>query len=386
MGKTYVRKVEDFLYRLLRPYGVYRIRKLMPNVTYDIGDGVDFKRKEPFLLIGNHQYEVDSGLYGTPWKRKPIAVISRSLMVTPYKKFKFKILTSGIPKSQGEPEIHSIKRMIKTVKDGDPLFLLPEGEISYFGQSLPIDDSIAKLTKKLKVDVITAVSRGGYVSTPRWASKLRDYRFVFIEFRKLISKEELKEMSVEEVYSKIKEKLFVNDYDFQREHMIPVGGNKRALGLEHFVYVCPNCESINSMESEKNDIYCTQCDARGTIDEFGFIKGLKFDNAYDWHLYQNEYRKDLINSTFSSPAIIYDVYYEKYKSKRIGKIKLTYKLGKLILEGAVNETIPLNETKYFRLTQMNVLTFDYKDEHYFLRIEKHNEAFKQVTIGVTNES
>lgn len=386
MGRTFIRRVEDFMYRFLRPYGVYRIRKLMPNVTYDIGEGVDFKRVEPFLLIGNHQYEVDSGLYATPWKKKPIAVISRSLMVTPYKKFKFKFLTSGIPKSQGEPEIHSIRRMIQTIKDGDPLFILPEGEITYFGESLPIDDSVAKLAKKLKVDVISAVSKGGFISSPRWAYKLRDNRFVFVEFRKLIGKEELKDMSVEEIYTKIKDKLYVNDYNFQREHMIRVGGKRRASGLEKFLYVCTECGSFNTIDSHKDDVFCTSCGARATMDEYGFLQGMTFDNILDWHKYQNEKREELKQTEFSTPGIFYEVNYEKYSSKRIGTIELTYKDGVFYITGSVNETIPIKETKFFRLTQLNVLTFDFNNKHYFIRIERHNEAFKQVTIGESYEN
>ncbi len=385
MGRTFIRKIEDFCYRILRPYGVYRIRKVMPNITYDIGEGIDFKRKEPFLLIGNHQYEVDSGIYATPWRKKPIAVVSRSLMVTPYKRFKFKFLASGIPKSQGEPEIHSIKRMIKTVRENDPLFILPEGEINYFGQSLHIDNSIAKLVKKLKVDVITAVSKGGYISSPRWAYKLRDFRFVFVEFRKLIPKEDIAEMSVDEIYHLIKDKLFVNDYDFQRENMIWVGGRKRAIGLEKFIYACPECSSVNTIDTEKNDIFCTHCGARGTIDEYGFIQNIKYDNAYDWHLFQDTLIDKLKESSFATSGIIYDVFYEKFKSKRVGRIELAYSDGFFNITGAWSELIPVNEIKYFRLTQMNVVTFNYNSKHYFIRIEKHNEAFKQVAKGWSNE-
>lgn len=385
MGRTTRRRIEDFFYHLFRPYGVYRIRKVMPNITYDIGDGVNFKRKEPFLLIGNHQYEVDSGIYGTPWRRKPIAVISRSLMVTPYKRFKFKFIASGIPKSQGEPEIHSIKRMIKTVRQNDPLFILPEGDINYFGETLPIDDSIAKLIKKLKVDVISAVSTGGYISSPRWAFKLRDFRFVFVEFRKLIPKEQISELSVEEIYKLVKDKLYVNDYDFQRKKMIKVGGRKRAIGLEKFIYACPECESVNTIDTDNNDIFCTHCGALGTIDEYGFIQGTKYDNANDWHKYQDTLKHKLVSSEFSTTAIIYNVFYEKFRSTRVGIVQFKYSNREFIISGAVNAIIPIKEIKYFRLTQMNVITFDHNGKHYFLRIQKHNEAFKQVVLGCEDE-
>jgi len=385
MGRKFTRKIEDFCYKILKPYGIYRIRKVMPNITYDIGEGIEFKRKEPFLLIGNHQYEVDSGIYGTPWRKKPIAVVSRSLMVTPYKRFKYKFVASGIPKSQGEPEIHSIKRMIKTVRNNDPLFILPEGETNYFGQSLHIDDSIAKLVKKLNVDVITAVSRGGYISSPRWAYKLRSFRFVFVEFRKLIPKEKITEMSVDEIYVLIKDKLFVNDYDFQRDVMIWVGGTKRAIGLEKFIFACPECKSINTIDTEKNDIFCTHCGERGTIDAYGFIKNIEFDNTYDWHLFQNTLIEELKESTFSTSGIIYDVFYEKFKSKRVGRIDLSYSDGFFNITGAWSELIPVKQIKYFRLTQMNVITFNYNSKHYFIRIEKHNEAFKQVAKGWSDE-
>lgn len=385
MGRTFVRKVEDFFYRIFKPYGHYRIRRLMPNVHYDIGEGIDFKRKEPFLLIGNHQYEVDSGLYAMPWKKKPITVISRSLMVSPYKKFKYKFLTSGIPKSQGEMEIHTIKAMIKTVKNNDPLFILPEGEINYFGASLPIDPSIAKLVKKLNVDVISAVSKGGHISSPRWATKLRKHRFVFVEFRVLIPKEQVKSLSVDEIHDIITEKLYVNDFDFQREKMIKVGGRRRAIGIEKFLYHCPICGGFHTIESHVHDILCNKCGAKGFIDEYGFIQGLPFDNTYDWYENQIKYREELKLTEFDSTASIYHVQYDKYRSRRIGLINLKYKNGHFHIHGAVSEIIPIEDIRYFRLTQLNVITFDYKEKHYFIRVQEHNEAFKQVTIGVSKD-
>lgn len=381
MQRSFVRRLADISYRLLKPYGMYRIHRHMTNITYHVEEGVDFKRREPFLLIGNHQYDVDSGIYGTIWKKKPIAVISRSLMITPYKKFKYKFLASGIPKSQGEHELAVTREIIKTIKNGDAVMILPEGEISYFGQTLEFDNGIAKLAKLLGVDVITAVSKGGHIATPRWGYRMRRNRHVDVFFKVLISKEDAKELSLEEVYDRIKDELYVNDYQWQKEHKHFVGGKHMAVGLDHFIYACSECGEIHTIETKGNTIKCNACGSVGYFNEYGLIEGLKYDNLVDWNQYQRTKLDDLLKTEFTTKAIAYKVNYDKLTSRRCCRLSLTYRDHKLILTGKINKEIPIVDIKYFNLTQRNIITFDYEEQHYFLRIESFNQAFKMVSLG-----
>ena len=56
--------------------------------------------------------------------------------------------------------------MIKTVRDGDVLAMMPEGRVSLDGTSSPIDPSTAKLLQKLACPTAVMVPRGTYFVKP----------------------------------------------------------------------------------------------------------------------------------------------------------------------------------------------------------------------------
>ena len=47
------------------------------------------------------------------------------------------------------------------------------------------------------------------------------------------------------------------------------------------------------LRSEHNDFFCTECGYRVSVDEYGLFEGedMRFDNLYDWDVWQKEYLK-----------------------------------------------------------------------------------------------
>lgn len=371
------RHINNILMKIITPYAKRKLNKEMNNLVFS-DDDIDFSRKDAFVILGNHLFEFDALAYGLAWKRFPKALVSRSLMITPMQKFQYRFLTDSIPKSQGENDIKAVKDMIKAIKEGNSLLILPEGEISYFGATQGIDKSIAKLLKKLNVEVITAVSKGGYISRPRWAMNKRDSRYAEIHFSTLITKEEIESLTHEDIYERICSRLKHNDFDWQRENMILVGGDSRAEGLEKYLFICPECNKVHSIKSQGNDIVCTSCKTVGNIDEYGFIKGFKFDNTVDWNNYQLKFIDELKKTTFTTKGTLYDVDYNNLTSKLVGDVVIKYDSGKLYVDGVRNNIFEVKKMQFVRVTQRNVLTFDYEKKHYYYKMNDYFEAIKQV--------
>jgi 1-acyl-sn-glycerol-3-phosphate acyltransferase len=233
---------------------------------------VDYKRKEPFVLLGNHVYLFDVVSLAMPWKISPAIVASEFLMSTRGLKFLLNDVAKIIPKSKGASDIRTVKGLLRYVKKGYPVMIMPEGDSTFFGETGYIEPATAKLIKKLNIDVIAGVFKGGYLSKPRWATGKRRRRHVRLHYKKIISKEEVKNLSEEEIYEIIKRELYHNDYEWQREVMHSFGGSRRAAGLENILYKCPECGALHSIETYRNKLYCSVCKTNGECYLWNFIR------------------------------------------------------------------------------------------------------------------
>ncbi|XMB67557.1 1-acyl-sn-glycerol-3-phosphate acyltransferase [Mycoplasmatota bacterium zrk1] len=378
MKKIFVDKTAVFLSKILRPYAKKRLHREMNNINYYNDGNINFKRRDAFLLLTNHSFDIDSLAIGLVFKKLPIAIASRSLLVNKTNKFRMKFLARVIPKAQGVRDLRAMKRALRSVRKGRALMIMPEGEVTYFGNTLPIDKSIASFVKKLNVDVVTAVAYGGHISKPRWASYPRENQYVEIHYDTLIRKEKINELSIDEIYNLITDKLDVKAFEWQREKMIKVGGQNRAEGLAEFLYKCPECGTYHSIETRGNDIICIECNTKGYLDEYGFIQGFRFDNTVDWNEFQKQYIQELKKCHFKTTGIYVDIDYDIFTSKEVGQVVLEYGDDQLIISGSKNLRMEIKDIEYFRLTQGNVITFDYQGNHYYIKIDSLHESFLQV--------
>ena len=283
---------KDIILHLIRPLA-YIWMFFDMKAKINIGEGVNFKTKKPYIMLANHTYLFDVVQVPMRWKVASFVVASQTLFTQQPTKFLFNNIGHIIPKSKGSSDLRTARGLIKAVKTGYPILIFPEGNTTFYGSTKYIEESTMKLIKKLKVDVITCNVKGGYLSKPRWATGKRKNRRAEFNYEVTITKEDLKNMSIPEISDSIHKALFNNDWDYQRKVMIKHPGKELAEGLENVIYICPECEAINSIETSGNDFKCSQCDTKGYVDEYGFLHGFKFDNLLDWDEFQKP-RKDAV--------------------------------------------------------------------------------------------
>jgi len=183
--------------------------------------------------------------------------------------------------------------MHKKAREGGIIGLYPEGQTSWDGLNQPMTPATPKLVKLLKIPVVAVVTKGGYISQPRWVwtRDLRKSR-VILEAKVLISRDEIKKLKVDEIEERLRRGLFNDDFQFQKDNPVKLKSNNRAETLELFTYICPKCKTVDALKSEGHDVRCQSCGWEFTIDEYGIFpdksSDFPFESLSEWNSWQQD--------------------------------------------------------------------------------------------------
>lgn len=377
MKRTWADRRKDVLLSILRRIvGIWMFFDC--RVQFFFHDGFNPKRLEPYVLLGNHTFMFDVLHAQIKLKRSPYSIASRILFVRQPTKFLLSKIANAIPKSKGAADLKAVKDIFRAVKKGYPIIIFPEGDTTFYGETNHIEESTYKLIKKLKIDVVTINVRGGYLSKPRWATGKRKNRRAEFHYNITIKKEDVQNMSYEDIKETIKTALYNNDYEYQRKAMIKHPGKELAEGFDNVAYVCPNCDAINSIVPNGNEIHCTACGTSGLINEYGFIEGFKFDNLVEWDEYQRGFSDKLKESTIVSKAVLFYSDFESGYNELVGDVQLEYSNGSFTFTGDLEEVIPVIEITNPLVALRRDFNFTYNNKNYFVKLEKNSASFLRV--------
>ena len=234
--------------------------------AHGIGIEVFDTVKPPFILVGNHSTLLDPFItnYFVPY---PVHwVSSDGNMRSPIMRFLLIKLVGSIPKSKAIPDIETVNWIVEFIRKRKAVVgFYPEGQSTWDGSSLPSLVSTAKLVKLLKAPVICAVSRGAYMTKPRWAYTRRDGEMQ-IEYSLLLTPQRIKELSVEEIDTLLNASIQHDDPAWAQRQGLSFRDPKRAECLELALYACPACGKLQSLKSSGGLISCISC---GFTAEYG---------------------------------------------------------------------------------------------------------------------
>ena len=123
--------------------------------------------------------------------------------------------------------------------------------------------------------------------------------------------------------------------------------------------------------SEGDSIICTNCNSKGTINDFGYIKNTIYDNFVEWGSFQEKLLKSKLHEKYEVEVKYYLIDWKKFKKVFISKAMLVYENGiirieyKNIVKEIVIERI-IGET----YTESTQLSFDYERDTYMFITEK----------------
>ncbi len=370
-------KKDDILLKFLIP--LVKIWMLIDMKTkYHYDKSFDIKRTDPYVLLGNHTFMFDVVHVPLQLKKQPFIVANENLFTKQPLKFLLTRVAHAIPKSKGASDLRTAKQLIGAVKRGYPICIYPEGNTTFNGETTRFEESTFKLIKKLKVDVVTCKAQGGHLSKPRWATEKRKNRQVDLHYKVAITKEEVAKLSVTEIADIVNAELYNNDYEYQREVQIPHPGKKLAHGLENILYICPECESVNTLVAKDNTLTCTACNNEGQVNDLGFIEGFRFDNTVEWDHFQKQFVDKLKQSKLVSKAKLFTQDDSTNTRKFVEDITLVSENETFIFKGQEELIIPFDEVHHVNVTLRRNLNIYHNGTHYFLKVDEFVSSFLRV--------
>jgi len=368
MGQ-YMTKSKRLLQLVVRSY-------LEHSFDIELKDNITKQLKAPYLIIGNHQNNWD-GFIMNSYVNDPISfVVSDEQFRSPIMRRLLGYI-NAIPTIKAKNDISTIKQIVKAKKENRIIGLYPEGNRTWDGTTEPIYFSTAKLIKLLEIPVVITKFRGGHLAHPRWAKHSRKGK-IFVSFDLLLNEEQIKELTIDEIYQTIYDGLEHDEFLFQSQMMLPYKGKKLAEKLENLLFVCPNCHEFGQLKSSNNLLFCKSCGYSVEYTEYGTFtsqKKLYFANPRDWNRWQLDQLNNILmkgdNSKGFDELLFDDMIilkqgdrYKPVKEVSIGRISIDSNNFYYKSKEGDDLIIPIDQMDGLNLQVKNQLDFYYNNKLY----------------------
>ena len=336
--------------------------------------------KPPYFMLSNHMSFVDFELaaLGTKMHR-----VNNVVNIDGYYKRAWLMEWIGaICTRKYTMDLHLIKSIRKVLERGDVLCMYPEARYSPAGTTSYIPESLGMLVKKSRVPVVAVLHRGNYLHSPFWDFRRKRKVPMHTTLTKILTPEQIDEMSVDEINACIREALTYNEYEYQKERGILITEPYRAEGLHKILYKCPHCMAESKMSSSGAELFCTECGKRWTLNEDGSLSAnngeTEYDSIPDWF----EWERDCVTREVESGEYSFsddvDVYSMPVCNRfiNLGKAHLTHDPENgFVLEGFYN-----GET--YRIHRNPLQTNSLHVEYDWFRIRREDN----IDISTENDS
>ncbi|TVQ38269.1 MAG: hypothetical protein EA384_09770 [Spirochaetaceae bacterium] len=348
--------------------------------------------KPPWVLIANHACVLDPFMINCQIPAPVHYVVSDSNFRSRLVEFGLGLVGS-IPKTKAMSDLETVKNIVKVKASRGIIGVYPEGQSTWDGHTLPIYPATAKLLKALKIPVVAAKVQGAFLSLPRWARSYRRGRIV-ISFDLVYTTEQLKAAAVDEIYDGIRRALEHDEFEFQRQSMVPYRGSARAEYLEIVLCVCPHCHSIGRLLSAADMLTCEQCGYRVRFSARGFFESdggfpLYHDTIRSWNLWQSGHlgrtaerhaASQSCDPLFEEPRVIVKIGYKSSPLEPFARGRLQMHADRIILlpeDGAAPVVFLLSDIEGINVQNSEHLEFYARGSLYRVTIaDRRGNSYK----------
>ena len=339
----------------------------------------------PFVLLSNHPSFYDVYFATTKiYPKRAAFILNRYYFRNKFMRFFFNQIGT-IPKKLFSPDFETIRRTLKTIKSGFPIFMCPEGRLGLDGTNYYSTKETGKFIKQLKLPIVIININGAYISKPKWR-KHRIKSNVYVKVTKMLSKEEVLDLTVEEINDIINQGIAYNEFNYIKENNLTFKDKKKAEGLENVLYRCPKCHQEYTLSSKGNTISCN-CGFNLTIKEDYHFEDNEYGltNIHDWYeLIKQEERKHLDNINLECEVKVkkFNIDNKKLDEKGSGVCKLDN--DKFTFEGNLKVksfSIDLEILRTFAFSCGEQFECYYNDElYYFYPVKNPQQCAKWALI------
>lgn len=242
---------------------------------------------ENYIVLSNHVTDFDPLFVGASFKRQMYFVGSEHIARW---KIAYKLLKFGfepIIRYKGTVAATTVIDILRKLKNGDNICLFAEGVRTWDGVTCPILPSTGKMIKRCGAGLVTYKITGGYFIRPNWSEGKTRKGYIHGAPVNVYTKEDLANLSVDEINEIIKRDLYENAYERQMAEPKKYKGKNLAERMENLIFICPHCNEMETVYSEGDYAYCKNCDFKVRYNEYGMLEGSDFKTVkelHDWQL------------------------------------------------------------------------------------------------------
>ena len=366
--KAYRRHVRfwAFLQLLLHSFIVRRFR--LESAQIDV-DG-------PILLVSNHVTTWDPLLVAMALRKKQIYFVASEHIFRKGFLSRLLMLVFGpIARRKGDSGLDTAMRCVRHLRAGHSVCVFAEGEQSWDGRSIPVMRGTGSLARRGGATLVTYRIIGGYLSLPRWGTKIRRGR-VRGEVAGIYPPEQLAKMKAEEINALIDRDIYVDAFADQEKEPVRYTGKAPAEKLERAFYLCPQCRRTDGLSSKGDRIFC-KCGFELKYGENCFFEapdGLepRFRTIPEWEDWQKEalVSRDFVTeedgALFRDSAAVLTKVGTDHSTEILGEGPLAMYEDRLVCAG---KDFPTDTISDVAMTRYNVLLFSAGEAYYEIRTD-----------------
>ena len=187
-------------------------------------------------------------------------------------------------------------------KLGTIFAIFPEARYSLDGCTSFMPDSLGGLVRMMNRPCAVLSIKGNFVTCPQWNKKNKG-TFVEADLFPIVTQDEVKSLSADEINDRIAKAFEYDDYRWQAENGIVIDDPNRANGLHALLYKCPHCGAEHNTDSAGCELWCNACGKRWRQDELGRLHALEgeteFSHIPDWSKWEREcVRREIEEGTY----------------------------------------------------------------------------------------
>lgn len=259
-------------------------------------------KREPCLFLMNHSSFIDLKIAATMLYPRPFNIVCTSDGFVG--KDWLMRLIGCIPTKKFVTDMALVRDMLfalKTLKSS--VLMYPEASYSFDGTATPLPDSMGKCLKLLGVPVVMIRTYGAFSRDPLYNNLQLRKVDVSAEMEYLLSPEEIKVKSAEELNGILQEQFSFDNFRWQQENKIRIAEVFRADCLNRVLYKCPHCRAEGKMLGKGVRLSCGNCGKEYELTEYGYLEALsgetEFAHIPDWYGWEREcVREELQNGTY----------------------------------------------------------------------------------------
>lgn len=272
------------IYATLRPLVTVYL-KLKFGYTYQKAHDLP----ENYIVLSNHTTDFDPLFVAASFPKQMYFVASEHVARW---KLAYKFLKFGfapIIRYKGTVAASTVKDVLTKTRAGHSVCLFAEGVRSWDGCTNPILPSTGRMIQKAKCGLVTYKIAGGYFASPNWSEGSGTRRGpVHGAPVGIYTKEELAQMSAEEINTIIVRDLYEDAYERQVASPKRYKGKNLAEHMENLLFICPKCGQIDTIISHGDTVSCKACDMAFRYTEYGMLEGIEHQTVRDLAIWQRE--------------------------------------------------------------------------------------------------